>query len=269
MSKVKALKSQIFMVGTKFVVSSIIKGGSFLPGTTGFISLVKGRDQDYTNVVHLKCIITKRGKAGKERLSPIDFSTQIFDFKDDELFKTFSNNKRRYYANIVPVLPTPRVIQDMPDIDFLAWAMAYAGYLHKLSGKVKYIRAWPKNNDDLLNRYLHVNSYFNDDIEFTKNEYSNNDVREEFITRIRIMESSLANCVLTYKTKIAMIEEAAIRNIAKQGVIGKKSVIKMTSNYFSKKKDLLKILRQRPRNDTKNVEKDTLVQQIADGMSWL
>ena len=269
MTKVQALRSQIFSTGTKFVVSDITKDGSFGPGTTGFASFVKGRDQDYMNVAYLRCAITKRGKTGRARLDMGELSTPIFDFEDEELPKIMPDEKRRYYVHIEPVLPTPRVIQEMPEIDFLAWAMANTNYIHKLSGRAKHVNTWPQDNNDLLNRFLHINNYFSEDPGYAKEEYANNQMRKNFVSRIRIMESTLVRCALSYMTKVAEIEELAIRDIMLRDTnIGKKSVIKATHDSFSNKKTSLQALETMHGKITKKGTKKPSMEQVAGNISW-
>ena len=240
MSKIVPLTSQIFNTGTKFVVTDDTKDSTYGPGTVGFVSYVKGHDQDYTNVVYLNTVIIKRGKTGKKRIDSNELSTPIFDFKDDNLVKVMPEEKRRYYVHIEPVLPYEDAVQNMSDIDFLGWAHAQVRYVQKLSTKAKHVSVWPSDSGHILNQILSINENYSEDMD---DSLTNIAFREKFARNIRILESTLVKSALLYMCKVSELEKRAITNLCQEGLnIGKPDVMEETMHVFKRKTDTLQIL---------------------------
>jgi len=266
MSKTRIIPSQIFNTGTKFVVTKDSIDGTFGPGTTGFVSYVKGRDRDYPNVVFLRVVITKRGKNGKERFDRSEISTPIFDFKSKHLSEVLPDERRRYYVHIEPDGVMPNNILKLSDIDYLGWANAYARYIYKLNSRAQHMSVWPGGNKDMLNRVLHLHDYFQEDPDYTKSEYASPETRETFTRRIRIMESTLVRCCLSYMLKVAQTEANAISDIfkrtTKEAPIGPKTVLKATQTSFSEKSSSLELLTM------SHGKKGNMAKNVAKNLSW-
>lgn len=214
MSKARILNSHIFSTGTKFVVTDQTKDGTFGPGTTGFVSYVKGKDRDFPNVVYLKAVVVKRGKGGKERLNFSEISTPIFETSDVDMTDLMPDEKRRYYVHIEPERDVAHDVMKMEEIDFLGWALSYAQYIFKLNSRAKRISVWPQENNAICNRILNLEEYYSEDPEHTKEVMANLGARTSFVQNIRIKESTLVKCCLSYMLKIAQLEEAAIKAVA-------------------------------------------------------
>lgn len=218
MPKIALLNSNILSPGTKFTVTDDSVDSTIGPGTTGFISHVIGHDQDYVNVVYMRTTLIKRGKLGKERLDTGEMSVPVFDIKSDDMFKIMPDEKRRYYVHIEPLVPSYAAVEEMSDIEFIAWAQACAAYVRKLHGKAKQMTAWPTDGGDILNRMHNIVSYYGEDAETTKKEYGSKDIRDSFVRAFRLMESILIKCASAYKMKTIEIEERALNEINSQGV---------------------------------------------------
>lgn len=258
------LKSQIFTAGTKFVVAENSVDGTFGPGTTGYLSYVKGRDQDYKNVVYYRFITIQRGKGGKERLEVNELSTPVFEIEHENMAKLLPDAKRRYFVHIDPVLPAYNSIFEMPEIDFLAWSLAYAKLIRKLNTRAKHVNAWPGDPADPLNGFIRLDEYYGEDPGFAKSEYANPTARKRFIGRIRIMESTLMKCSLSYMTKVAEIEQAAIHEIIKSGIkLEDSNVLTKTYEVFSNKVSSLQLLSTKAPNEIKAKA------AASKGLSWL
>lgn len=218
MSKPKPIESKIFRPGTKFIVTPEIQDSTFGPGTTGFISYVKGFDEDYRNVVFLECVISKRGKAGKNRMDIAQISTPIFFVDDEKLSSLMPDDKRRYYVNIEKVESFSPSLLDVDGTDFIGMSFAKALFLHKLNTRANRISAWSRSNEDLLNRFLNMNDFFNEDPEEIIERYSTTAIREEFIRKVRIIEATLLKCSLSYISQITKIELDAARTLLKANI---------------------------------------------------
>lgn len=257
------LKSQIFTAGTKFVVSENSVDGTFGPGTTGYLSYVKGRDQDYKNVVYYRFVTIQRGKSGKERLEVNELSTPVFEIEHEEMAKLLPDAKRRYFVHIEPILPAYCSIFKMPEIDFLAWSLSYAKLIRKLNTRAKHVNAWPGDPSDPLNGYIRLDEYYGEDPSFAKSEYANPAARERFIRRIRIMESTLMKCSLSYMAKVAEIEQMAIREIMGSNIkLEDSKILSKTHDVFSNKVSSLQLLSVKAPHEAK------LKAAAAKGLSW-
>jgi hypothetical protein len=234
------LTSQIFNTGTKFIVTDDTKDGTFGPGTIGFTSYVKGHDQDYTNVVYLNAIIIKRGKTGKRRIANSEISTPIFDFKDNNLSKVMPEEKRRYYVHIEPMLPYESVVQNMSDIDFLGWSYAQARYIQKLSTRAKHIAVWPTDSAHFLNQILNISENYTENMDPS---LTNALFRDQFVKKIRVLESTLVKSALLYMCKVSELENRAITDLCQEGLnIGDNDIMQRTVDVFKKKRDALQTL---------------------------
>lgn len=235
----KALKSNILSPGTKFVVTDNTVDGTFGPGTTGFISYVKGIDQDYPNVIYLDVSVIKRGKTGKDRLDSSEISTPIFLIDDDEIKQFMPDEKRKYYVYINPIEVTIDLMS-FCDLDFLAWAMSYARYISKLSSKVKNFPTWPSDPNNILNTMLHMGEYFTDDAVFMMNTYASESSRHNFIKNIRSVESMLVRNSVNYMSKTATLEFGAVKYIYQHTLDKfKNDLMILTYNYFEQKKSVI------------------------------
>jgi hypothetical protein len=256
------LTSQIFGTGTKFVVMDDTKDGTFGPGTIGFISFVKGHDQDYSNVIYINTVIVKRGKTGKKRIDNNELSTPIFDFKDENLSKVMPEEKRRYYVHIEQVLPYEDNVQRMSDIDFLGWAYAQTLYVYKLSSRAKHVGVWPSDPEHFLNKMLHIGDYFSDDMDDT---FTSIAFREKFARGIRSLESTLVKSSLLYMYKVAELEKKAITDLCSEGLnIGNPDIMQQTLHMFSKRRDALHTITMNHGNSDRSED----VKKAIACMSW-
>jgi hypothetical protein len=275
-TKTKIFRSQIFSVGTKFVVSENSLDGTFSPGTEGFISYVRGRDRDYPNVVFLKTVITKRGKSGKERLDQGEISTPIFDLDSKAMSEILPDKKRKYFVHISPVESQCSSILEMSDIDYLAWANAYAMFLYQLNSRSQYISIWPEDSSDVVNKLLNIEEYYNEDPDFIKAEYGNDERRCSSLHKMRLMESNLVKCYISYKQKTAKLEEAAITDILKRSSdldLGPQSIIKASQKEYSSKKSIMDLLimchggKHKEHKNNLNVVNKKLSSLVSNGLS--
>lgn len=254
-----AINSNIFNTGTKFIVNEKTSDGSFGPGTTGFISFVRGKDRDFPNVVYYTAINIKRGKSGKERLELIEISTPVFELEDEEMDSIIPDKKRRNFVRISPA-NMPSSILEMSNIDFLGWAAAYTQCVCKINTKSNRVNAWPKGDGAILNRMLNISSYYQEDPTYTKESYGGEGSRRDFINRIRMMESTLTKCSLSYMQKVAEIEFTAIRSIL-DNKVGEAKQVKAAVDEFKRKLDALSVLKRdygHPVAKIKNVKDSAL-----------
>mgnify|MGYP006304685681 CR=1 FL=1 len=260
MPKAKILNSHIFNTGTKFVVTDETTDGSFGPGTTGFVSYVKGKDRDFSNVVYLKAAIVQRGKTGKERLDFCEISTPIFEIPDQDMATFMPDEKRRYYVHIKHAEDSVRSIVDMEEIDFLGWALSYAQYVFKLNSRAKRISVWPQDNNAVCNKMLNLCEYYAEDADHTKESMANIAARHSFVQNIRMQESTLVKCCLSYMMKVAQIEAQAINAILAR--FPESALLEDSAKAFSEKAGVLEAM------NTLHGKKAAPLNEFAKGVSW-
>lgn len=263
----KPLSSQIFTAGTKFIVTDATKDTTFGPGTTGFVSYVRGRDQHFSNVFYYRIVTTRRGKAGKSRIELNDISTPVFELEGENFIRMMPDEKRRYYVHIKP-MSVENNVMEFSHLDFLAYGFAYARWVRKLNTRAKHMNAWPDNPNDLLNTFVHMNNYFSEDLDMAKTRYAReHNVREALINKIRIMESSLVKCSLSYMHKVANIETRAMAALASMDpAVMDKKVSKVSLDYYSNKAKSLPSLEAA--HTPKGKQSKSFMASLAAGISW-
>jgi hypothetical protein len=247
MSDVEILNSQIFPAGTKFVVTDETTDSTYGPGTTGFVSFVRGFDQDYPNVAFLEVSVIRRGKKGKDRLEFAQISTPIFKADKKEVFP---DEKRKNFIHIDIDKDAYTPVAKMGAMDFLGWSTAYVKWLHKLS-QMASIKVWPGSSKNVLNRFKMLPDSFYEDPEVTIERFAEDeDVAAEFLNRARLMEATLTKCGLVYMSKVANVEERAIKEMVNSKAINPK-IGGPTIGAFCKKRRTLNDLVKNHGNKSK------------------
>lgn len=244
MTEKKILKSQLFRHGSKFVVTDESSDTTYGPGTTGFVSFVKGFDQDFPTVAYLVASIIRRGKGGKSRVERAELSTPIFDIDNDVLKENMPDEKRRFYVHIKS-LPNTCKIADMEPVDFVGWSFAAAMFICKLGSCAKHFKPWPTSPQSVLNQVLNANDMWQENEEHAIATLTSPEFREDFTRKIRIMESTLVKPALGYMSKVVSLEEAAITHIlkinpkdAKTQIAANKMLATMITNLKKERNDL-------------------------------
>lgn len=212
--KPEILKSCLFHHGTKFVVTNRSEDGTYGPGTTGFVSFIKGFDQDFPNVAYVVCSVIRRGKGGKPRLERGEISVPIYDAKNKTLAENMPDEKRKFYVHIAADNDICEVT-DMKDIDFLGWAYATSMFVFKLGSRSKHFKPWPKSNSHILNMALHLDDMWGEDPDHAIESFRHAAVRRDFAMRLRTIESTLVKPSLAYMAKVVGLEKAAMAQLLK------------------------------------------------------
>jgi len=236
------LKSNILRPGEKFIITDKSTDGKFLPGSTGFISFVKGFDQQFINVAHFMVVMTKKGKTGKERIEMGDLSAPIFevDLPDDKF--TMPGPDRKFFTRIEHITNNTDNVKEMDIYDLMGWVFSRTRFLHKLHSKTQYIKVWPNSN--ALATAMELPSHFSDNASRTTEYYTRPDVIDELVTVLGKTEARMAKCSIDYMHKTASLELEAIRNLfnfyASKGVTSEiMNVIHDTATYYTAKTDIL------------------------------
>jgi len=208
------IKSQLFHHGSKFIVTGESEDSTYGPGTMGFISFVKGFDQDFPNVAYLVVSVVRRGKGGKLRVERAEISTPIFEFDNAALKENMPDEKRRFYVHIEGQQNLTNV-NDMLSVDFIGWAFAIAMFVNKLSQCSKHFKPWPNSSAHVLNKALNAADIWAESEEHAVEVLSDPDFRNSFVREARIMESTLVKSSLGYMAKVAGLEEAAATHLLK------------------------------------------------------
>lgn len=211
------LNSQLFQHGTRFRVTERTEDTTITPGSTGFISFIRGYDQDFQNVAYFVAVLTRKGKTGKERLEKVDFSAPIFEIEGEGIAKFMPDEKRKCYIHIEGYQDETSLVE-MPAIDFLAWGLSVSAFIHKLNSKAKYVKPWPRENEHVLNKFLKMNEIFSnsDNPNGVKAAFAEKNLRQRFIRDIRLMESTLVKGACFYLSRIAMLEAQAMADLLRK-----------------------------------------------------
>lgn len=210
-NEITIMRSNIFRPGERFFITDKSTDGKFIPGSIGFVSFVKGVDQQFPNVVHLSVVITKKGKNGKERIEVGDLSAPIFDVELTKDNIELPGPDRKFFTHIEHMPIGITNLSDMCVYDFMGWAFSKAKFLHKLSGKVQHIRVWP--NSSLINTTMELPMHMSDSISSTKEFFSRTENINELLTLLAKTEAKLARCYVDYMCKTAELELGAARNL--------------------------------------------------------
>jgi hypothetical protein len=247
-------KSQIWMPGTKFVVSESTIDGAYGPGTTGFLAYVKGHDQDYPDVYFLRATIIRRGKGGKPRLESAELSTPIFPLEGDAAKTFLPPDKRKYYVHLErDPLGTADIIEARV-YDFLGWAFANALFMQKLAGHARHFRVWPEDGEHVLNKAKMMNEFYNEDPDFVENEFGGTGWRMAFIQQLRAIQATLSLSTLVYLARVAKLEKSASemlysKNTPKTKIASKEDLLR-AAKFYGGKHDRIDSLRDPRRRKT-------------------
>lgn len=227
----KTFFSNMLATGAKFIVDDKTNDTAFGPGTTGFISYVKGTDSDYENVFFAVCSIIRRGKTGKTRMDKGELSMPIFDVESiiekekivdnpviiENIRQIMPNEKRKYYVHIES-LSNNRNILEMSQEDYLGWLLAYSMYLKKLSTKAKYLRVWLKDNN-IVDAATNIPIYWGEDQKNCIEVFCPEEQRLKMITELRRFELTYRQSALSYLKRISEIEKSAVNFITSEMII--------------------------------------------------
>lgn len=249
------LSSNILFTGNKFIVTDETVDSIFGPGTTGMMNYVVGTDTACTNVVHIHATILKRGKQGMDRLDTNIIAIPIFGFKDMYSSTIMPEKKQKHYVYIKPVVSTINTIYEMPDLEYLGWALSWACYLNKLHQSNSSSFVWPKSNKNIINKMLNIPTIWRDDPQYATGKFCAYLTRSEFVNQMRIMETTLVERSLFYMSEVSNIEINAIdylikRNNDKTKICDKNTLYK-TYAVFMEKHTNLKSLKKRNNESSK------------------
>lgn len=260
------LKSNILRPGEKFIITDKSTDGKFIPGSTGFVSFVKGVDQQFSNVVHFTVVLTKKGKTGKERIEMSDMSAPIFEPSIPGEEFILPGPDRRYFIRMEHIKNNVDDIHKMPTYDFMGWALARIKFLQKLSSKVTHVKVWPQSQ--VINTVLELPHMFSESPNKTKEYFSTKDIIEEIATTLSKTEAKLSRCLLGYLCQTSILELKAARGIF-DFYIGKTptkmpkltneemSLLDSTVVYYATKADILNRLHASSGQLTEQIKDET------------
>lgn len=240
------ISSNIPSVGTKFIVTDKTADGTFGPGTAGLMSYVEGADVKYANVVYINVIILRRGKHGMLRLDTALISTPVFNFKNMNSITIMPNKEQKHYIYIKQKTFTPYTIYDMTDLEYLGWGLSWINYLEQLSQNTNSFFIWPTKEKSIIKKMSHISALWRDDPQYIYNRFCSNEARKIFVEQMRILESTLFECSLSYMLRVAKLETRAINylilNNKDKTKVGSKKMLNEVHNTYITKYTNLKLL---------------------------
>jgi len=186
------LQSGILDFGTKFIISDRVKNSSYIPGSIGFVSYIKGLDGSYQNVIEINVVLIRKGKTGKERLEFSNIKIPIFTFDSNNFMKIMPTVKdRRNFVYINEESMGYTNLMQVSSLNFIGWASALAKKLNVMSSLCTHSR-WPSNKTNPINIMYELPICFNEDPNRSKELYGHsNKFRETFLRKAFNMYSSM------------------------------------------------------------------------------
>lgn len=234
------LGSCVFPVGTEFVVSPLIKSGTFPPHSAGFIGNFNGQFKNSPNVVILNATLIRKGKRGKQRIENILLTTQVFDIEIERKRLKLDEFKGYPFVHIVSADNIYSNITDMEPLEFLGWGIAYITYLAELYRDADVAKRWPRGNDSPMNIMMNMSSRFYNNPADTLNLYAVEHFRTSFTQELRKMETSVAKAVLQYRLTLSAAELKAAAyllwdNLKEENKLYDKMTIADNYNFYRQK----------------------------------
>lgn len=200
------LDSCIFPIGTKFVVSPLIKNGSYPPSSVGFIGCFNGQFRNSPNVVILNASIIRKGKRGKQRIENVLLTTQIFDIELKRKKLKLDEFEDYPFVHVVNGDDLYPNVADMKPIEFLGWGVAHFTYLATLYKDADVAKRWPGDGLNPVNVMGNMDTRFYEDPASTLDRYATEEFRKNFAYELRRMEAAVVKTVLQYRLKLFAAE---------------------------------------------------------------
>lgn len=220
--------------GTRCVVNTLIKNGTFKPGTVGFFSHYRRSVVDNNAIVECKIVTIRRGKSGKARL---DYNSMHLPtiFLDEKGYKGFHDGYLTLPMHMVfqadPLVET-RVLK-LKDLDFLAWALSKIMYLRNLDRNYVNYSFWPKHPANLLNKFKDVVSQQGSGrLDEFLVVYTQEVARIDIVADIRGIETTLAGAIVAYNNNVRHLHHGFFRRTLMGLGIKETDVYKEAKEYI-------------------------------------
>ncbi len=272
-NKSDILVSHMYPAGTRFIVTSDVKGNLFTPSSIGFTSYMTEADFDYQNVVNMKVVMIRRGKGGQNRINLNDISIPVFTSDDMLKHENYLPVERRHYSHIES-MPFDEVdLLNVSPLDFLGWSCAYATYLRHLALNLSYPRgvsenAWPDGRHSVLRDVYLLSQRFDDNPKLFLKDYVEEAYRIAFISKARKLESTLIKCATSYRKSImdATLNSAYFLKYTNEEyykVVDEK-LVKNTIDFYEKLRNGIESMIKKP-NKSKGKKLKTPRAEARDG----
>ena len=209
------LKSNLFRPGTKFIVREESVDKNMSPHSTGFLSFIKGRDRDYTNVVYFLSVKIRQGKTGRHRMDLVDVCCPIFEPDVEGMKNMLPDPSRKFFTLIRRDVEAPHNIIEMANMDYLGWAVSYSKFLEQVCSRMDISPVWPKDKNNMIRRMTEIPNIFEDCAAEILDDMTHLGARKAFVLATRRMEYTLVKRMLIYYKKVASLGLSAIRDISK------------------------------------------------------
>jgi len=270
------IRSNIGQAGTEFSVIDGKANTSLLTGTKGMTSFVLGSDHGCPNVLFQNCMVSRRGKAGKDRMEQVTLITPLIDIEDmpmDILVPNIDNYKQLV---VIETGQEDKAVDKMNDNDCILWLYTNFLFLRelcnvkvnknsKLYGKLpfnpdKMINLWrvEDGNEIMMSFMENVVDLFESggdgDLKYINDNYISNKVHLMSSVRRLYHRNTLVH--IDYMIKVLMLEIGAIEYIMKN-ISSKKDSLKDfdVDELFKELKDRSKMLKDMKKELTNKIDK--------------
>jgi len=185
------LTSNLLEPGAMLKVTDKTKDSAFPPGSLGFVSFIRGIDEDYQDLAKVSTIIIRKGKTGKPRILNGTMCVPVFYIDDKAFDKLLPNDSfRKGYVHVERELPVASNLMELPPLQFLGYAVALSKRIKHMSDQCRH-KKWPEAKSHPINVLKRMPDYFEEEPDVYLEKYSGPDFRENFLLEARRMSSSL------------------------------------------------------------------------------
>jgi hypothetical protein len=258
------IRSNIGQAGTEFSVVDGKGNNSLLTGTKGMTSFVLGSDHGCSNVLFQNCLVSRRGKGGKDRMEQVSLISPLIDIEGVPIDVLIPNIDKYKQLVLIETLTEDRPVLSMSDNDCINWLYTNFMFLKTLSdakinknsrlyGKLpihpdKMIRLWRiEDGNELMMSFMEnivelFDSGSEEDIEYINHNYLSNKVNLVALARNLYHRNTLVH--MDYMIKVLMLEINAMEYIMKNISAKKDSINELDiDELFSELKNRMKALK--------------------------
>ena len=216
--KFRLIEVRPLQPGERFEVEDTPKCNAFPPGTKGFVisyNLINSRKRYAT----INAIITRKGKSGKERLTPASLSVDYF--KDDDVRKTLGHpiDDKKYGVSLSFPEKTEAGLFDVRNIsslDFIGWAACKVKFLSMVNKMYKTNNQFLRNTDSLLHFVSRITegNLFDENSEANKIFFEDQARRAELVDGLRLTEAQMARSILRYFNHVERLFQSNLEELS-------------------------------------------------------
>lgn len=238
------LETTICDSGTPFTIGNEVKDGTFIPGSSGFMSMTLGPECTCPNVMFYKAVIVRRGKGGKDRFEQVMLLAPIFKLPGVPLtFLIPENEGRQHFVDIsvrhAPINLSSEYDNNNGTLKFVEEGLGINGVVGCLKAKTMFLKeldnvtkaanhplaekigtagvmqnVWPNKHSSLNTFDKNIDHLYNsNELAHIRNEFCISPNIENLLNEIRRVEALLMLPRIEHLSKVEMVAVSALKYI--------------------------------------------------------